>query len=86
MGEVTIVGGGLAGLTAAITVAEGGAKVCLLEASEHLGGRARSMEGPYKANLGPHVIYKDGDFWTWLSERELLPSFSRPPRLSSNLK
>jgi phytoene dehydrogenase-like protein len=79
MSEVTIVGGGLAGLTAAITVAEGGAKVRLLEASDSLGGRARSKGGPYKANFGPHVIYKDGQLWSWLSERELLPPFSRPP-------
>jgi phytoene dehydrogenase-like protein len=79
MSEVTIVGGGLAGLTAAITVAEGGAKVRLLEASDSLGGRARSKGGPYTPNFGPHVIYKDGQLWSWLSERELLPPFSRPP-------
>jgi phytoene dehydrogenase-like protein len=79
MSRITIVGGGLAGLTAAITAAEGGASVCLLEAHEQLGGRGRSMAGPYKANLGPHVIYKDGDFWSWLAERELLPNYSGPP-------
>src|SRR4051794_5088186 len=79
MSRITIVGGGLAGLTAAITVAEGGTSVRLLEAHEELGGRGRSMAGPYKANLGPHVIYKDGDFWAWLAERELLPQYSGPP-------
>jgi NAD(P)-binding Rossmann-like domain len=79
MDEIKIVGGGLAGLTAAITVAEGGAPVRLLEAHDALGGRARSMAGPYKANFGPHVIYKDGPFWSWLAERELLPSYSGPP-------
>ncbi|MDX6601097.1 MAG: hypothetical protein QOF13_299 [Solirubrobacterales bacterium] len=79
MNEIKIVGGGLAGLTAAITAAEGGAPVRLLEAHEALGGRARSMAGPYKANLGPHVIYKDGPLWSWLVERELLPSYSGPP-------
>lgn len=79
MGRITIVGGGLAGLTAAITAAEGGVSVRLLEAHEELGGRARSMAGPYKANLGPHVIYKDGAFWSWLAERELLPNYSGPP-------
>ena len=60
MNRITIVGGGIAGLTAAITAAEGGAPVRLLEAHDSLGGRARSMAGPYKANFGPHVIYKDG--------------------------
>jgi phytoene dehydrogenase-like protein len=79
MSQVTVVGGGLAGLTAAITVAEGGAPVRLLEAHETLGGRARSMSGPYKANFGPHVIYKDGPLWSWLAERELLPRYSGPP-------
>jgi phytoene dehydrogenase-like protein len=79
MNEIKIVGGGMAGLTAAITVAEGGAPVRLFEAHDALGGRARSMGGPYKANFGPHVIYKDGPLWSWLAERELLPHYSGPP-------
>jgi len=79
MNAITVVGGGLAGLTAAIVCAEGGAVVRLLEAHDALGGRARSSAGPYKANLGPHVIYKDGEFWGWLQERDLLPPFARPP-------
>jgi phytoene dehydrogenase-like protein len=53
--------------------------VTLLEAHDALGGRARSTDGPYKANLGPHVIYKDGTFWDWLVERDLLPPFAGPP-------
>lgn len=77
--EITVIGGGLAGLTAAIACAEGGAPVRLLEAHEELGGRARSAGGPYKANLGPHVIYKDGPFWRWLVERDLLPAYAGPP-------
>jgi len=79
MSTITIVGGGLAGLTAAIACAEQGCKVRLLEAHEALGGRARSSTGPYKANLGPHVIYKDGAFWDWLAERDLLPAYAGPP-------
>jgi phytoene dehydrogenase-like protein len=79
MSRVTVVGGGLAGLTAAISCAEDGAGVRLLEAHDCLGGRARSMEGPYKANLGPHVIYKDGPFWSWLAEHDLLPPYSGLP-------
>ncbi|HEX3609240.1 MAG TPA: NAD(P)-binding protein [Solirubrobacterales bacterium] len=79
MSRITVVGGGIAGLTAAIAGAEGGASVRLLEAHEELGGRARSMGGPYKANFGPHVIYKDGPLWDWLAERDLLPPFSGPP-------
>ena len=56
MQEITIVGGGLAGLTAAISCAEQGAPVRLLEAHDELGGRARSTDGPYKVNLGPHAL------------------------------
>jgi phytoene dehydrogenase-like protein len=76
---ITVVGGGLAGLTASIACAEAGREVRLLEAHEALGGRARSAGGPYKANLGPHVIYKDGPFWEWLVERDLLPAYAGPP-------
>jgi phytoene dehydrogenase-like protein len=76
---ITVVGGGLAGLTAAIACAEAGARVRLLEAHDSLGGRGRSTAGPYKANLGPHVIYKDGPFWRWLEERDLLPPYAGPP-------
>jgi phytoene dehydrogenase-like protein len=76
---ITVIGGGLAGLTAAIACAEGGRRVRLLEAHETLGGRARSDSGPYKANFGPHVIYKDGPLWAWLAERDLLPAYAGPP-------
>jgi len=79
MSRITVVGGGLAGLTAAIGCAEGGARVRLLEAHAALGGRARSEGGPYKANFGPHVIYGDGPLWRWLEERELLPPYAGPP-------
>lgn len=77
--EITVVGAGLAGLVSAITAAERGAPVRLLEGRAELGGRARSTDGPYRANLGPHVLYKDGPFWAWLAERRLLPDCARPP-------
>lgn len=77
--QITIVGGGLAGLTAAITCAEGGASVLLLEAHAQLGGRARSSDGPYRANFGPHALYKDGPFWRWMLERKLLPKYAGLP-------
>jgi hypothetical protein len=81
MPKITIVGGGLAGLTAAISCAEQGAEARLLEAHERLGGRARSTDGPYKANLGPHALLASSPFWRWLGERELIPPYARP-RLS----
>jgi phytoene dehydrogenase-like protein len=78
MQQVTVIGGGVAGLTAAITCAERGASVRLFEAHERVGGRARSTGGPYKANLGPHAIYKSGVLWDWLSARDLMPPLARP--------
>lgn len=78
MDEITVIGGGVSGLTAAITCAEGGAEVRLFEAHETLGGRARSTEGPHKANLGPHAIYKGGVLWDWLSQRGLMPPLAKP--------
>lgn len=79
MSEITVIGGGLAGLTAAITCAEGGESVRLFEAHRQLGGRARSTDEPYKANLGPHAIYSGGALWEWLMKRSLMPALSRPP-------
>jgi phytoene dehydrogenase-like protein len=79
MNEITVVGGGLGGLVAAISCAEGGARVRLLEAHRQLGGRARTAEGPFRANLGPHVVYDDGPLWTWLVERGLAGDEPRSP-------
>lgn len=78
MSNVTIIGGGVAGLTAAITCAEGGARVRLFEAHDSLGGRARTTDGPYRANLGPHAVYKGGSLWNWLQDRNLMPPLARP--------
>ena len=79
MGQITVVGGGIAGLTAAISAAEQGGAVRLLEAHDELGGRARSTGGAYKANLGPHALLSSSPFWSWLGERGLLPDHARPP-------
>lgn len=79
MTEITVVGGGIAGLVASIACAEGGASVRLREAHEQLGGRGRSTDGPYAANFGPHVLYANGTLWAFMRERDLLPPMARPP-------
>ncbi|HEV3095496.1 MAG TPA: NAD(P)-binding protein [Solirubrobacteraceae bacterium] len=84
-GEITIVGAGIAGMVAAIACAEEGASVRLLEAHEQLGGRARSTDGPYKANLGPHAVYT-GPFWNWMKERQLLPEHVSPRLTGARLR
>ncbi|SRR6266508_1343188 len=72
MRQLTIVGGGLAGLVAAIASAEAGAGVHLYEAHQSLGGRARPSGPPYIAHDDPHVLYDNGPLWDWLTERDLV--------------
>jgi phytoene dehydrogenase-like protein len=92
MKDVTVIGGGLGGLAAAITAAEGGASVTLHESHRTLGGRWRSTpvrrkaganpfgaSREYRAHEGPHVIYRDGPIWAWLKERGLLGVTCRVP-------
>ena len=89
---MTVIGGGLGGLAAAITAAEAGASVTLHEAHRTLGGRWRSTpvrkkvaanpgedSAGYRAHEGPHVIYRDGPIWAWLKERRLLGVTCRVP-------
>ncbi|MFE4452902.1 NAD(P)-binding protein [Streptomyces sp. NPDC056796] len=81
MQRIHVIGGGFAGLTAAITAAESRAQVTLHEAHHTLGGRARTAEGPYLTNEGPHALYRGGPHWTWLEQRGLLGALaSVPPR------
>ncbi len=79
MSQVTVVGGGLAGLVAAISAAEEGASVRVLEAHGELGGRARSSGDEFVANFGPHALYKGLSSWRWLKQRGLLPPMVTPP-------
>ncbi len=61
MEPYVVVGGGLAGLTAANALADAGHKVRLFEQSERLGGRAITTEQRgFQMNLGPHALYRGG--------------------------
>ncbi|MFH9006831.1 NAD(P)-binding protein [Streptomyces afghaniensis] len=87
MHRITVIGGGFAGLTAAITAAEAGAKVTIHEAHHTLGGRARTAEGPYRTNEGPHALYNGGPHWTWLKQRDLIgPLAPIPPLEAARLR
>lgn len=79
MRRISVIGGGLAGLTAAITAAEAGARVTLYEAHGSLGGRARTADAPYRTNEGPHALYHRGPHWAWLKQRDLLGPMAQIP-------
>ncbi len=84
-GDVAIVGGGIAGLIAAATLARRGLRPVVFEASPELGGRAqtRIVDG-FCFNQGPHALYLAGALKAALDDFGL----SAPggaPRLSDGL-
>jgi phytoene dehydrogenase-like protein len=67
--DTAVVGGGLAGLTAAALLAKAGQRVALLEKSESLGGRAITLvKDGFHFNLGPHAWYAGGPGTAVLSQ------------------
>lgn len=59
--DFIVVGGGLAGLSAAIALADKKHRVCLYERSSMLGGRAITQcKKGFAMNFGPHALYIDG--------------------------
>jgi squalene-associated FAD-dependent desaturase len=68
--RVVIVGGGLAGITAAVDVAQAGFDVTLLEARPRLGGAASSYQrGAMTIDNGQHVILRCCDSYLGLLSR-----------------
>ncbi len=74
-----IIGGGFAGLCAAARLAKQGHAVALFEASQQLGGRARTrvIEG-HAFNLGPHALYAGGRAQALLNDLDLNPPGGAP--------
>ncbi len=69
---VAIIGGGLAGLTAAVWLARAGTPVTVYEKARHVGGRALTeTRGGYQFNLGPHALYTKGAAARILRELEI---------------
>lgn len=75
--DVVIVGGGIAGLTAALYLARGGKRVAVLESQQRMGGRAitNQKEG-VRFNLGSHALY-EGDARRVFQELDLNPDLFR---------
>lgn len=67
--KVIVVGGGLAGLTAANFAAKANCEVMLFEKSQAVGGRAMTSEkSGVRFNLGPHALYRGGQAFKILRE------------------
>jgi len=68
--QALVVGGGLAGITAALTLAERGWRVTLAEARPRLGGRATSYQrGDLTVDNGQHVFLRSCTAYRGLLER-----------------
>ncbi len=76
--DVVVVGGGIAGLTAAIYAAKAGKRTLVVEKQDRLGGRAISnkKKGAY-FNLGAHSLYK-GDAYATFRELGLTLQGKQP--------
>ncbi len=77
--QTIIIGGGIAGLTAANFIARSGQKVTVLEKAKKIGGRAQTQDRQqYKFNLGPHALYINGGATQILDELGVTYSGGHP--------
>ncbi len=81
--QITVIGGGLAGLVAAVSLAKAGRRVTLIEQTRHLGGRAATThQDGFSLNLGPHAIYACGALCRTLREWQI-PFSGKPPAVGA---
>ena len=62
MKEAVVIGGGLAGLSCAVALADRGLRVTVLERAVRLGGRASSWTEPVTGDtvdIGPHIFHSE---------------------------
>src|SRR3954453_18229684 len=78
------IGGGPAGLVAAIRLAEGGVETTVLEAAPHFGGgaAAESRHG-FVLNQGPHALYAGGPAMRELRALGIKPDWWNPTSVNS---
>jgi phytoene dehydrogenase-like protein len=77
--DVVVIGGGIAGLTAAALIGHRGRRVRLFEKAGDLGGRAATQvkEG-FSFNVGPHALYRDAAGIRVLAELGIKPQGAMP--------
>lgn len=82
--QFIVVGGGIAGLTAAVALAQKGCNVTVYEQSRHFGGRAATQhQDGFSLNLGPHALYRNGPFYKALREWQI-PFSGKTPQLTQD--
>jgi len=85
--QIVVVGGGLAGLAASISLARAGKRVTLFERSQQLGGRATTqLYDGFRFNLGPHAVYSGGAGREVLRELAIHIFGRRPPNAGVALR
>ncbi|MDC3959812.1 FAD-dependent oxidoreductase [Polyangium jinanense] len=78
--RVVVIGGGLAGLSAAAYAARAGRRVTVLEKASELGGRAATHEKKgFSLNIGPHALYRGGEAERVLGELGVQTKGAPPP-------
>ncbi|MBI5089997.1 MAG: NAD(P)-binding protein, partial [Actinobacteria bacterium] len=76
--DVIVVGGGIAGLSAALSASRAGARTLVLDA-HGLGGRARTTEHDgFELNVGPHALYRGGHLRGLLDRHGITVTGGRP--------